>query len=172
MEQRVLPFLIRQMWAQYSWMSEQQLRLSAEYKIKTMPQRFPQYGVMLGGYLQDKLIATASIEPYVSPSGRAIKPAYLGNIFIDAAHQRQGRGTAIIKELERVASQGLEAHILIAETLTDNTAAIGFLQSQGFHVSDGTRLSSSRSGLELVSLCKGLVAEGETDAALQQKHQA
>ena len=140
--------------------------------MKTMPQRFPQHGVMLGGYLQNKLIATASIEPYVSPSGRAIKPAYLGNIFIDAAHQRQGRGAAIIKELERVASQDLEAHILIAETLTENTAAISFLESQEFQISGGTRLSSSRSGLELVSLCKGLVAQGEAGAALQQKHQA
>ena len=150
----VIPFLSQQMSESYSWMDAEGLARTIEYKRSTLPHRFPEQGTMLYALDGSQIIATASLEPYFSPSGRAMTIAYCGNLFVHKDYQGQGVGKQMLQAREAAAlEQGIQ--LLVCEVLSSNRKAQQFLLHNGFMITHGTRISSN-SGETLYHFSRGL----------------
>jgi len=109
---------------------------------------------MLCAWDDSKVIATASFEPYGNPTRRAISPAYVGNLYVDAEYRSQGIGSQIIAARESLAHEH-GVNLLISEVHQRNAKAKKFLRSQGFVRTGGLRINSIHGNL-VQSFCKGI----------------
>lgn len=151
---KVITFLVEQIANSYHWLDDQGLETLIADKVETIHLRFPHPGFMLCGWDGGELIATASFEAYPNPAGRAVLPAYLGNLFVRSDYRSQGVGAQMIDARENLArEQGI--NLLISEVLQRNSKAKKFLRSQGFKATGGQRISSIH-GHMVQSFCKGL----------------